>query len=1811
MPIQDWRQLQNILTARQTGEINPDEPWLEGWDPNAENAVEEYKNRFSKYINNMSTLQGYESTVNPIQRSIIDNPQDYTEEAIALGFGDSRRDKKAPYDIWRDNPNNTRAVMQTQAEKLINGALKAVPYAGTTWADNTIGLILGLQNVLWDAIDEDGEFHPYNSFVDTPFARAMQEVRDISDKILPNYRTQEEVDDADRWWRHINGNFIGDVFLKNLGFTIGAGASAKTLSKAAMRLRGKDVRQAYKAALAATGGEREAVDAFQKVMAQSGKGSKAIGNTFAEAKAAYHKLGMTNQIVGSFGGAIGEARVEALAAAKEHYDEHQAEAQQRYQEKYDALLDDIQNNYMVEQPVYDGFGNIIDTKPVVSETGQMYYETKLAELQSEYNDALKTIDLEARNVANHVFGFNIPLLAGSNAVMFGRMLSGGFKTQVKSKLRGSFGEYKGKGNVATAWAENIGRATTEGMEELSQKIFSEGAKDVASKNMAAFYNEKYDKESLHGVSQWMLSMLETAADVVSDPKSWEEFTVGLLTGALAQIPHKGWKSSIDQVNANKKAAEELNRRIADPEFRGLWEGMVRHNYYEDIKDAALNALRINEDGSAKKADFIWHTVDYKQVFNDVKMFADSGRLEDLEDFVDSIGNLTVEDINKIGNSLIDESDPNFSKKNSAQKLEWLKKRADKVKTAIQQYRNFREDAMDALHTSDEDIITEYALTKAQIQDFENRYRTLAKEVLSGSDYASKSVIENLFGSETAWENRYNPKYLSEADEKNAYQALNGLNSYVKDPSLKRKVEDMGLIVETRQGLYEKLVNPDFVNEFNNARKSVDSVVKEEKKDLKAQSVAEHMNVLKASKTFSEYLNAWDKLWDEEKDAEVLTSVKEEVEKDPDLVEYMNKLKSAEEFENGLSESISKLKTSKPELVAGLTTIQNAFGNLDSNEVLKKMPEGADADIEIAKALLQSLSGEPVEVQNIARMLFEEALNDRAQANGLGVLPVTNPGQGPDNGGGQNPGGNQGGGEGNISTFDHVSKLISAITDHNNTELNAFVKGDFSAYPNLTEKEQTKLMAMAKTQMDKIKASLGMVATDEDGDQNLNPEERNIKDTDPRRVAARAERVRLETQSVKGTPFSIYDLWSLARGRIKKYVAANKTGEKTVVDKARTNATIDWMIAHKTQQFIDTGALYKMNQWYESTHDGEKLPIYFIANPHVAKHIENNPFATSSFVSTVLAVEMTDEAAKALDKFKGDAFSDDTLIDIEGKKYQVIGQVEFKHPDEIKKEDQKQPGAGAAYAAVRKEAEKIGDYAVVQSIKPQYESELKKSGDAAFTDEGRWYVAKTHPVSDIQGDNPDWSTGDRLYTTLNYIQTGRNVTRNDADTVEKVPLKQALASYLKYGGKVHWLIHTANGRSVASKGAPAFPPSIRAVPGSMWMATTEPNGHTSWTHVTIATANEFDFDANKDNPIVQAMDGAIQKLLSHTSVQATAAERKADFEQRKEACMVLSSIFYTGVGNMIQFDYNSGNPYITVGTAGCFSREQFIDTVKAQKLRFEVSVEDLDDAGTMQELLNSGILRSELRDFIRRGASFGINYLVDTDAEGNPVAPHPAKSEHLISSVGNTYVSSSQEGSISNIIIGESGYRLNQKDGTVTRMGGGYKAGEEITDPATVAVVKALGMAMTDVRNLPGRKWIIDVPGAMYQELYEVPVDGMTVHLKRVGKNTKIKPEFNDAEWNALMKAYGIREVTGAANYAEQNDQDVDALMAERDKILAAEEGGSPAPPGMKGRPNAARKRGNPAPQNPTVTEAVQAEEEQEERENCGSEVEGLEEAVGE
>ena len=994
MPILDWRELQNMVDKKQKGydvdssfaggfeDVDgiPPEQW-EQYDADLQNFLN--KDKKSRYELQDKAQEEYSQNVRDIIAS---------HDKIGDDYGAYKRDASIPYQDWIQDPLNYRANAQTNTEKVINGLGKMAIYAGATAIDNIAGTVAGVISAMDDLYDGGG-FHPGKAFINNPISLAMQDLRDWSEKALPNYRTTEELDDQEHWWKHLNANFWGDVFLKNLGFTIGAAASGWGIGKLGRLAVGKTVNNAYKAGLAASvNGDAAAEKAFQEVIkaAQPAR-AEVASSVFSKLRPSFRNMNIASQVLGGVGGAVGEARVEALSAAKEFRDEYAANTAADFENAKQKLAEDIANNprYQGVEYIYDGYGTIIGERPALNASGQEAWLTGLQDLQDKYTATMNTIDAEADRVANKIFWYNMPILSGSNMVMFGRLMSGGYRSQFTklNKVKGNFGNYTGRGSVAGAVGRGFMNATTEGLEELSQKIVSEGRKSIAESNMAAFHNGKYDTESIRGLSEWLMSMTDTAGNILADNTSWQEFAVGFLTGALGVPTHVGisnWSGGIiggiqeglRQRKMNNDAAKALNERINKPEFKDMWQGLVRHNTYERLKDEALD----------KNDEFRWHEANDSQILSDVMMFSNAGRLNDLEDYVDSFAKISVDDIQDISQDFLDESDPDLNSKSDEEKVEWIKQRANDVKRTIEKYRKYTS-TYDGRATGE--LKNEFIYSRVKMSDLEDRYNSILPEVLDDvtaklenkaskvgkngelTAHAKKAqkvlsaipALNNLFGERS---NRYSwnkAQDVSEDEINDAKEALDSIAYLSTKPEIKQKAKDLKKIIDSRQLLYDRLFDPEtraeFIGDF-----ITDAITEEQKaQELNNQAAAEQVDGLNSLNSIKDrYYNTA-----AEKRAELINNLRAVVNDNPAAKDFMQTYDSYNNFRKYLAEK-------NPKIVNGTTGEFSKVAEMILDDAFRK----SNNEEELIKNLSDNLLSEDA-VMNNMQLMVSDGLLDETEA----------------------------------------------------------------------------------------------------------------------------------------------------------------------------------------------------------------------------------------------------------------------------------------------------------------------------------------------------------------------------------------------------------------------------------------------------------------------------------------------------------------------------------------------------------------------------------------------------------------------------------------------------------------------------------------------------------------------------------------------------------------------------------------------------------------------------------------------------------------
>lgn len=1738
MAIQDWKSLQKILEEKQTG-VSDENPYILEKLPGEtdEEHAKRWKAIFNPdkkgYAGRKAVRDAFHEAYTPASYADQISPSD----AYAFGYGKDKRDLDIPFDEWIKNPQEYRANAQSAGSQLANGFLKIIPYAAATFIDNTIGLVSGLA-----ALGDSN-----HTFIDNPVSRAMQGFREWADEVMPNYRTEEELNDQDRWWRHLNANFWGDLFMKNLGFTIGAGASGAALSSLLAPAKlfnapGKVMSKAYRAAVKASkNGDAAAAEAFKNVMRGAGMDVGDAYKALGDIEKAYNKAGAVRNFIGSVGAAIGESRTEALQAAKEFHDAFILQAKQDLDFATEELQRYVTTNkdFLGEEPVYDGYGNQVGTKTVVNADGLKYYDDQLAELQKEYDFRVNAAESQGEKLANQVFWMNMPLLSISNAIMFGRLFSGGFSTQAKAAVKGSMKDgfrsigYTGRGAVKAAE-----KSLSEGFEELFQKMISEGTKNAANRNMAAYHNLKYDPEAVEDTSNWVLRTAQSMGSVASDASSWQEFAIGALTGALG-MPVKGGvaggiagaiQENRAEVEASQKAAEELNKAMKQTDFRTFFDWMNRDKALEEIKDIALK-----DDNK-----YAWHGANDAQMLNYVMAFARAGRLNELENAVDSMADLNDHDIDDIKSTFLNPNDPDVQNMTAGEILKKVKTRAKDIKKAINQYREVREglDFM-SLGTSDPDVLDELTYTRAQMENFEARYKKIIDGVLdrvrpvlteaaievdkkgNPTDRAKKAQelldadpsLRTIFGDNVLdierriQENPDSPLakmayHLDAGKRKDTIQKLEDLGVFANDNVTKEEISDLIKLIDARQDYYAKFFNPTFRQKFEQDKVSEEKIVENLKKDANIEKAKEHFAKVQPAATFADYFNALSSL--PEMDDATKGEFWKMVDADPKLKGFSDQLSQAGQFLNSVDEELNRRSglSASREMTDALNQIHEEIATINPGQAVADNPDAASVEEAIAKTLMDRTALLDEKATDILKDILKEKLGDKFKSDSLGTVSPNLQPVAPEGNTQEEPNKDA------IAQEAVLSELISKTTSLNDTLLNKILKGDFSDYPLLDESQKETVSALARQKEKELKEAEGMIVTEDsqEGHHENRDTEESLPESMPEQSPQHQAFVKRDTNAVRGAipGSSVYNINKLSgAGQVE-------------IDEKRdpgVQATVDWMRAHKVQEFLDSGAMTDLYEFYQR--QGKQMPIFFLANPHlVDDNLSVNPFVVSSDAesmkkygntrfNTLLAIEVTDENRAILEKYrKENVFSDNTMLEVDGVKYQVIGQTWNPTMSQI---NAKPESEREAYTRMRDKSWQMEEYAR-KSIYRQYQADKAKAGEAGFTNAGKWYVA------DIDGQA-------RLYTTLNYVTPGWNETREPGQKeYQQIPLSQSMKSYKALGKDYHFMLQTKTDQFY-TKGAPQMPMEVDAPVGSLWMATKRADGSWAWTYITIARTGEVDFSALQGTKLMSRVNDALKDLFAPVRSDMSKNDYDLDVTKRLEACRRLEDIFYLGSGNQFRFVYGPRGIEVYVGdrTRTCANVDEVFEALKDGNYRFQVDT-SLFNTGlpAFEELIDAGVLSSEMRDFIRKGSMVGVNFLEEADAQGNPVTIHPVDGglSVTIDSIGRSDVTL-EPGTVPDIRLGDEGYRLNP-DGTVQKEG----TGEVVNDGTVIAQVKAMAEVMTYLKNdsindYPGKRWVIEKPG-QYTELYEQEVDGVTVRMHREGMNGAVMPMYDDARFDALV-----------------------------------------------------------------------------------------------
>ena len=633
-------------------------------------------------------------------------------ERTATPWGESMFDEPTATEAQFQELGDIRAENQPWYAQIGAGLAKGAILAGTTFLDGTVGLVLGAGTAIGEG--------RWSSLWDNDFSKAMQSVNDWSEQALPNYYTRAEQEQP--WYENIfTANFLGDKFIKNLGFTVGA---------------------FYSGGVTAAGLKVTKLPQLIGAIAKSSKASAIV-----------------NSAVGATISAVNEGRIEALNNSKDWFELHKAQLDDSLRERLNAIQAEYEAN-AGKQFVRSGVeGNQFVDPAYVK------YQDAIAREREAYNAALGKLNEDRLKMGNADLLMNIPILTASNIIQFGKLYANGFKTARKAtNIVGKAGEYTaGTTRLGVATAITKG-ALSEGTEEMAQGAASRIAGNYYSTDVNNFYKSKTDPEAAQETLSWTKSFAEGINETVNDGSSWEEFFIGSLTGALGMPRFRGvrsesgslqfpitieggaineWRDYNEKIARENEIANYMNSRINSPEFKNYYQGLIRHNKYQNDMNRAA------EEGD----EFNFKNAEHAQLVSDIAMFDNVGKMEDLTTLIDatfdtSDENLasiventttTLEDGSKVGPFVDKNGNPMYATPEGKQEMiEKLQQNHDEMTNTINNYLKIKDelDIKTGQQLSD-DQLEELTWMKSQIGNWAERATSMSGEV--------KSAIGNVIG----------------------------------------------------------------------------------------------------------------------------------------------------------------------------------------------------------------------------------------------------------------------------------------------------------------------------------------------------------------------------------------------------------------------------------------------------------------------------------------------------------------------------------------------------------------------------------------------------------------------------------------------------------------------------------------------------------------------------------------------------------------------------------------------------------------------------------------------------------------------------------------------------------------------------------------------------------------------------------------------------------------------------------------------------------------------------------------------------------
>lgn len=528
-----------------------------------------------------------------------------TDYAADLGYGESTFDKHAVTPYQMENLQDVRGYNQPWYAQIGAGVAKGAVLAGTTFLDGTVGLIYGIGTSIAD--------RRWSGLWDNEMSNTLNLVNQEMEKILPNYRTQEE--QSKKWYQNLGtANFWGDSFLKNMGFTVGAFYSGSAWNGA----------------------------------------FKALGIL---------KKGITAQAVGSFLSAFNEGRVEANNGQREFLELENLKINDAYNKRRDEILNSnlsdadkttlLQHTADEAKLMYDEAkerAHVMGLTTLIGNTALLTFGNliQFGKLYSRGFDTAK--DLAGKTVRRNGLN-NLELAAQQEA-------SGVTREATKQGVRYGVDETT-KGQAV---ARGLLKPLTEGHEEMAQKVIQTWAGNrVSSDDPDAYYKALIDPEHREEMLKTNSALGKAIVDTWGNIDNWEEFAIGALTGALGMPTFGKVNNSSAETYLGKGKTIGLSGGIRgtisgamDRNRQASEAAEVMNRYMEKLAEKQNYFVQSSSytdamDGyAAENNRFEWNNYKDNDDFAAIEAFSRTGHLDDLRNMVNQdFENISDEELENI------------------------------------------------------------------------------------------------------------------------------------------------------------------------------------------------------------------------------------------------------------------------------------------------------------------------------------------------------------------------------------------------------------------------------------------------------------------------------------------------------------------------------------------------------------------------------------------------------------------------------------------------------------------------------------------------------------------------------------------------------------------------------------------------------------------------------------------------------------------------------------------------------------------------------------------------------------------------------------------------------------------------------------------------------------------------------------------------------------------------------------------------------------------------------------------------------------